>query len=123
MKRTRLSLFYLAGYLLPAGVALMAAPQLALKLLLSNGEYGDVMPRLVGVLLFALGLIIVQIIRFRVEVLYTTALGLRVIILAVLFGLDFYSRDPLFRVLIGIVGFGVILTAVSYLLDRQSRTE
>jgi hypothetical protein len=48
MKRTHLSLYYLVGYLLPAGIALIAAPKVALKLLLSNGNYGDVLPRLLG---------------------------------------------------------------------------
>src|SRR6266481_3487974 len=39
------------------------------------------MPRLLGVILLALGLIIVQIIRHQVEALYTTTLGVRVIII------------------------------------------
>ena len=46
MIRTRLSLFYLAGYLIPAGLLLLFAPTFALRLLLSNGEYGDVFPRM-----------------------------------------------------------------------------
>ncbi len=121
MKRTRLSLFYLAGYLLIAGIALMAAPGFALKLLLSNGEYGDVFPRLAGVLLLTIGIIIVQIIRFRVEILYTTTLLVRTLILLTLAGLYVYSRDPFFAVLIGVVGLGVLLTGTSYLLDRQAK--
>ena len=58
MKRTNRSLYYLAGYLLFAGVALLAA-------------------------LFA------------------------------------YSGDPLFLVLFGVVGLGVVVTGTSYLLDRR----
>ncbi len=121
MKRTRLSLFYLAGYLLLSGILLIVAPQFALQLLFSNGEYGDVMPRLLGVVLFALGVVIVQIIRFRLDVLYTTTLFVRGVILLVLLALYGYSRDPFFLVLLGVVGFGVVLTTTSYLLDRQSR--
>ena len=45
MKKTRLSLFYLAGYLIPSGLVLMFAPTPALRLLRSTGQYGDVMPR------------------------------------------------------------------------------
>ena len=119
MRRTRLSFFYLAGYLLAAGVLLMAAPQFTLQLLLSNGTYGDVMPRLVGVVLFALGIVIVQIIRHRIEVLYTTTLFVRFVILGVLAALYVRSSDPLFLVLLGVVGFGVLLTGTSYLLDRR----
>jgi hypothetical protein len=47
MRRTHLSLFYLAGYLLPAGVLLLTVPEFARKLLLSNREYDDAPFRLV----------------------------------------------------------------------------
>ena len=57
MKRTHLSLYYLVTYLIFAGLALIAAPLFALKLLLSNGNYGDVLPRLLGVILLALGIV------------------------------------------------------------------
>jgi len=77
MKRTHLSLYYLFAYLIVAGVALILAPQLALKLLLSNGNYGDVFPRLLGVVLLALGILILQIVRHRVEVLYPWTLVVR----------------------------------------------
>ncbi|MBI3756691.1 MAG: hypothetical protein HY267_01815, partial [Deltaproteobacteria bacterium] len=122
MKRTRLSLFYLAGYLVPSGILLMLAPQFALKLLFSTGDYGDWMPRLVGVVLFALGVVIVQIIRYRLEVLYTTTLFVRAVILLTLIALYISSRDPFFLVLVGVVGFGVALTTTSYVLDRRSGT-
>ena|SRR5258708_37857006 len=121
MKRTCLSLFYLIGYLVPSGLAFLFAPQLTLKLLFSNGNYGDVMPRLVGVFVLTLGLLAFQIVRLRVEALYTTLLGLRVGILVALVGLFAYSSDPLFIVLLGVVGLGVVLTATSYWLDRQAR--
>ena len=120
MKKTHLSLYYLVGYLIPAGVALIIAPQWALKLLLSNGNYGDVLPRLLGVILLALGLVILQIVRLHVDVLYSATLMVRSVILVCLFGLHLYSRDPLFLTLLGIVGFGFALTAISYWLDRRA---
>jgi hypothetical protein len=119
MRRTRLSFLYLATYLLGAGVALVFDPSLTLKLLFSNGSYGEVMPRLVGVILLALGLIVVQIIRHRVEALYLTALGVRVVIIVGLVALFIYSKDPLFISLTIVVGIGMILTGTSYLLDRR----
>lgn len=122
VRRTHLSLFYLAAYLVGAGVALVFVPSLTLKLLFSNGTYGDVMPRLLGVVLLALGLVIVQIIRHRVEALYSTTLGVRVIIIAVLVALFVYSKDPLFLSLIVVVGIGMVLTGTSYLLDRRQIT-
>ncbi len=122
VRRTRLSFFYLAAYLLGAGVALVLVPSLALKLLFSNGNYGDVMPRLLGVVLLALGLIIVQIMRHRVEVLYPTTLGVRAVIVVGLVALFIYSKDPLFISLTVVVGIGIILTGTSYLVDRRHLT-
>jgi uncharacterized membrane protein YoaK (UPF0700 family) len=119
VRRTYLSLYYLAGYLLVAGILLIVTGQFAMRLLLSNGEYGEALPRLLGVVLLALGILITQIIRHRLDVLYTTTLAVRALILAVLVGLYIYARDPFFLVLIGIVGFGVILTGLSYLIDRR----
>lgn len=119
MRRTRLSLYYLATYLVGAGVALVAVPGLALTLLFSNGHYGDVMPRLLGVVLFALGVVVVQIIRHHVEALYPTTLAVRSVIVVVLAALFLYSRDPLFISLIVVVGIGMILTGSSYLTDRR----
>lgn len=100
-------------------MALVAAPGLTLTLLFSNGHYGDVMPRLLGVVLFALGVVVVQIIRHQVEALYSTTLVVRSVIVAVLAGLFVYSRDPLFISLIVVVGIGMILTGSSYLSDKR----
>ena len=120
MRRTRLSLYYLASYLLVAGIALVATGQFAMRLLLSNGEYGDVLPRLLGVVLFALGVLIAQIIRYRLEMLYPTTLAVRAVILAVLLALYVSSLDPFFLVLFAIVGLGVLLTGTSYLSERRA---
>jgi uncharacterized protein YjeT (DUF2065 family) len=119
MNRTHLSLYYLFSYLYVAGIALLFAPQFTLKLLFSNGSYGDIMPRFVGMFLIVLGTLILQITRHHVEVLYPTVLGVRLFILVVIAGLYFYSADPLFIVLFVIVGFGVVLTALGLWLDRQ----
>ena len=44
----RVTLIYLTTYLFLGGLGLLVFPDLALRLLLSNGSYGDVMPRVVG---------------------------------------------------------------------------
>jgi len=120
VRRTRLSLYYLAAYLLGAGIALIVAPSIALRLLFAAGSYGDVMPRLLGVVLLALGVVIVQIIRHSLEVLYPTTLIVRSFIVAVLIGLFIYTRDPLFISLLVVVGFGMLLTGFSYATDRRT---
>jgi hypothetical protein len=118
VNRTRLSLYYLAGYLTFAGLALLVVPTFALKLLLSNGDYGDVFPRVAGMLLVGLAIIISQIIRHRVEVLYPTTLVVRLFFLVVFAYLYLTSSDPFFLVVFGIVALGVILTGYSYLTER-----
>lgn len=123
MTKTRLSLFYLAGYLLPSGFALMIAPQPFLKLLLTNGEYGDIMPRFIGAFLISLGIIVVQIIRLRIDTLYTTTLIVRIFLCLCFIGFYIYAGDPLFLVLLGVVGLGIILTTSCYLLDKNVRSE
>lgn len=122
MPKTHLSLYYLTTYLIASGLFLMIIPDFALKLLFSNGSYGDVMPRLVGLIAFALGVVVLQIVRHHVEVLYTTLLGVRVVLILVILGLYFYSHDPFFISLFFVVALGVVLTATGYYLDRQQKT-
>jgi uncharacterized protein YjeT (DUF2065 family) len=120
MRRTHLSLYYLAGYLLPAGLLLLTVPKFARELLLSNRDYDDAPFRLVGILLIVLGLIVVQIIRHRLEVLYTTTLVARVLISVALIAIYVEMNDPFFLVILAIVVFGIALTGWSYLTDRRN---
>jgi len=122
MHRTRLSLFYLAGYLIPTGLALVLAPDLVFKLLFATGQYGDAIPRLAGGLILALGIIVVQIIRHRLDVLYPTTVAVRFVLLAILGWLYARTGDPFFIAVFGVVGLGVLLTGGSLLLAmRQPR--
>ena len=121
MTRTRFSLFYLAGYLIPAGLLLLLAPTFSTRLLLSNGNYGEVFPRLAGMLLIGLGILVVQIIRLRLDQLYTTTLVIRLFFVVCLVVFYAMSGDPFFLVLVAIVGFGLIFTGISLYLDRQSK--
>ena len=122
MKTTRLSLFYLIGYLVPSGLLLLFAPQVALTLLFSNsnGSYGDVIPRLAGVLALALGLLVVQIVRLKIEGLYTSIIAIRVILITCILGLYFYSRDPFFISLAVVIALGILLSLAGYLTDRRA---
>jgi len=121
MKRTNLSLYYLAGYLVPAGLLLLFVPEWATKLLLSNRTYDYAPFHLAGVLLLVIGILIVQIIRYRLEQLYATTLVARALISATLLWLFLNTGDPFFGVILLIVLVGVALTGASYYLDRQER--
>jgi hypothetical protein len=106
MRWTRLSFTYLIGYLSLGGLGLLVAPDLALRLL--------------GAFMVALALLVGQIVRYRVELLYPTTLLVRVVLLGTIVGLYFESRDPLFWVLSGIVALGMLLTTAGLLTDRRA---
>jgi hypothetical protein len=119
MRRTNLSLYYLAGYLVPTGLLLLFVPEFATKLLLSNHTYDYAPFRLAGVLLLVIGILIVQIIRHKLEMLYTTTLVARGLISATLIWLYLSTGDPFFAVILVVVLIGVALTGASYWLDRK----
>jgi uncharacterized protein YjeT (DUF2065 family) len=119
MPRTRISLIYVVTYLLGAGIFLLIAPRLALKLLFSTADYGEIMPRLNGLLLVGLGMFVLQIVRHRVVALYATALAVRGVFCAGFIALYLLSRDPFFLVLLGVVGVGMLMTSASYILDGR----
>jgi uncharacterized protein YjeT (DUF2065 family) len=121
MNRTRLSLFYLAGYLLPTGLALVVHPQGTLSLLQARGDYGDVMPRFVGILLLALGIIVSHIIRSRADAVYPGTLAARFVILVGLVWLYGRTGAPFFLVVTAVVALGFVLTLGSYVADRSAK--
>ena len=121
MNRTRISLIYLASYLTLIGLGLLVLPDKTLRLLQSNGEYGNIFPRLVGMLMSGMGMSIAGIFRARVPELYPATLFIRVyflVCLAVFYGM---STDPLFLVLIAIVAIGFVLTLSAYFRDRREK--
>jgi uncharacterized protein YjeT (DUF2065 family) len=120
VKLTRLSLYYLATYLPLAGLALLFVPDIATKLLLSNRTYDDTFERLAGGVLLALGVLIIQIVRLRIEALYPWTLVLRAGLLTMFVALYARTSDPFFISLFVIVGLGVVLTAAGYYLDRRN---
>jgi hypothetical protein len=118
MNKTRLSLFYLVTYLMLTGLGLMFAPDFLLKLLFATRVYDDVMPRFVGILMVALSLVISQIVRFRLEQLYPITVLIRLVIWFYVLWLFFYSGDTFFLIVLAVVGLGIVMTAVTYLVER-----
>ena len=119
MSKTRLSLYYLVTYLSLTGVGLMFAPAPVMAMLMTTGEYGDVMPRFAGILMLALGLIVSQIIRFRVEPMYPITVLVRLLIWVFVLWLYLRSGDPFFAAVLGVVGLGILLTGGMYLAERR----
>ena len=83
-------------------------PELTLRLLLSSGWYGDVMPRLVGVFMIALGGAVLESVWARDYSYYRYAITARIFIVVALTALYFKARDPLFLVFDAIVLVGLL---------------
>jgi uncharacterized membrane protein len=84
---------------------------------LSNGDYGNIFPRLVGMFASGFGLNVLGIIRARAEVLYPATLMVRSYVLVCI--VYRMSRDSMFLVIIIVVVLGIVLTLTSYLRDRK----
>ncbi len=119
MSKMRISLAYLAAYLTVIGLALLFAPRPTLEILQSNGDYGDIFPRVAGMLMSGLGIAVVGMIKENTAVLYPATLGIRIFFLVCIGAFYVMSADPLFLVLLAIVGLGFILTLGGFLADRR----
>jgi hypothetical protein len=119
MDKTRTSLYYLGSYLVIIGFGLLFAPDGTLSILQSNGAYGDVFPRIAGMLMSGLGITIFGIIRARVAELYPATLVIRLYFLVCIIVFYMMTHDPLFLVIFAIVALGFVLTLSSYILDRR----
>jgi hypothetical protein len=118
---TRASLYYPMAYLLVAGAGLMVAPGMTLHIFFARGDYGPVFPRLAGVLIVGLGIIVMQVVRRSVSELYATLAWVRVFFCACWAALFAWTGDPFFAFLLGVVGFGAALTFVARRVDASRR--
>lgn len=104
----RYTLMYLSTYLTGGGVGLLLAPDTALRLLGSTGAYGDVMPRVSGMFMLALGGLVLQFVLRRDYNYYSYSIWARSFIVIVLTVLFLKTRDPIFIVLNVIVLIGLL---------------
>ncbi len=104
----RLTLSYLAGYLLIGGLGLTFLPESTLRLFQSNGQYGDVMPRVAGVLMVGLSGLIAQFAYYEEYKYYPYSIYIRSFFVLFFFFLYFRSADPLFLVLNAIILTGLL---------------
>lgn len=120
MDKTRSSLFYLAGYLWIGGISFLIAPRFSIELFLTNTLYSDVMVSSFGMFMVGLGIIVIQIIRLRLQALYFTSLIVRIFFCICLLTLYYQSSNTLFLTLFGVVVIGVALTGISYVVDTHA---
>jgi uncharacterized protein YjeT (DUF2065 family) len=119
MKKTRYSLYYLATYLTLTGIFFLVIPETSLKLLMATGTYDLPFVQLTGAFMIALGALIIQMIRYRIQVLYTTTLFVRVFFIITIIWLYYQTSDRMFLLILGVVALGFVLTLSGFLLDRS----
>ena len=119
MPKTRLSLYYLATYLLFGGFGFLLTPRLATKLLLSNADFDTMILRVLGMLMMGLGFLIVQVIRLRVSVLYASTLIMLGVFGICLIAFFMMTYNLFFLTILVIVVIGVALTSWSLFEDRK----
>ncbi len=117
----RITLTYLAVYLLAGGIGLTFLPAFTLDLFQSNGDYGDIMPRVAGMLMMGLGGLITQFVLRKDYTYYAYSVYIRSFFVLFLFFLYFRSSDPLFIVLNVIVLIGLLPSI--YVLVRERNSE
>lgn len=108
MKARRMTLTYLATYLLLGGVGFASFPAPVLQLFQSTGDYGDIMPRIVGMFMCALGLLIWRILKNEDWKYYSLTIYIRSAIVLFLVWIYFKSQDPMWLILTGVVLVGLI---------------
>lgn len=103
MDLRRLTLTYLVIYL---GFAFF--PQQFMDLFQSNGEYGDVMPRVVGLMMGALSFLLLNILRNEDWHYYVVSIYVRTAIVIFLMYLWIVSDDPMFLLINVVVLIGLV---------------
>ncbi|MGL4768114.1 MAG: hypothetical protein ACRCV6_08585 [Formosimonas sp.] len=120
MNVKKLCMQYLSGYLIGGGLGFCLVPDWTLRIFGSNGQYGDVMPRLVGIFMLLLGGLVYQFVRNNDWRYFTYSVWARTGAFIAAIGMYVYARDPLFITLAVIVLIGLIPSIYSLSKDKQS---
>jgi hypothetical protein len=118
----RIAFVYLISYLAVAAAGFGLFPTLTLKLFLSNGDYGVILPRLLGAMMGVLSFLLFMIYRKGDWPKYSSfTMMARTPLILFIFYLYYLSRDPMFLIINAIILIGLVTTAVGTALQRRER--
>ncbi|MDN5204141.1 hypothetical protein QQ008_22300 [Fulvivirgaceae bacterium BMA10] len=120
MNWKRITFSYLIGYLAIGGLGFMLLPEVTLKLFLSTGDYGDIMPRFVGTFMCIVSFLLYNIYKNEDWKYYPVTIYARTPLVLFMGYIYYVSRDLLFLMLIGIVSVGLIPSFVVYFRQKKS---
>ena len=116
----RIAFIYLISYLSVAAVGFGLFPALTLKLFLSNGDYGVIMPRMLGAMMGVLSFLLFMIYRNGDWKKYSPfTMMARTPLVLFIFYLYYLCGDPMFLIINAIVLVGLVTTAVGTVLQRR----
>lgn len=115
----KITLIYLASYLLVGGAGFGFAPEMALKMFMSTGDYGVIMPRMVGMFMIVLSFLIALFIKNQDYKYYLPTIIARTFIVLFLSFLYFKSNDPLFIIVNIIVLIGLLPSYYVYFTSKR----
>lgn len=104
----KITLTYLYSYLFLGGIGLAFVPNVALAMLMSTGDYGEIMPRMVGMFMIVLGFLIFQFVKNQDYKYYFPTIVARTFIVVFLSYLYSQTHDPFFIVVNVIVLVGLL---------------
>jgi hypothetical protein len=118
----RIAFIYLISYLSIAAIGFGLFPALTFKLFLSNGDYGVILPRLLGAMMGVLSFLLFMIYRNGDWQKYSPfTMMARTPLVLFIFYLYYLSRDPMFLIVNAIILAGLVTTAVGTVLQRGER--
>ena len=121
MKLKNIAWIYLISYLAVGGVGFALFPIETQKLFLSNVDYGDIMPRLVGAFMCLLSFLIFHMYKNRDWKYYPITIIARIPVVVFIFYIYFISSNPMFLLINGIVIFGLLMTILGYFLGKEGK--
>ncbi|MCW5965150.1 MAG: hypothetical protein KIT83_14015 [Bryobacterales bacterium] len=119
MRRTRGSLYYVAGYLYFGGAGFLLFPSAVLSLFFAEGIYSMVTLRLLGGVMLGLAILISAIIEQSMIPMYRQTLFARVPVIGTLAYVYYDSLDRMWAILLGIVVAGWLATLICYWQDLR----
>lgn len=116
----KIAFIYLISYLSVAAVGFGLFPVLTLKLFLSNGDYGVIMPRMLGAMMGVLAFLLFMIYHNGDWKKYSPfTMMARTPLVLFIFYLYYLCGDPMFLIINAIILVGLVTTGVGTALQRR----
>jgi uncharacterized membrane protein YoaK (UPF0700 family) len=115
-----ISLWYIAVYLVTGGIGFAFLPDFTFRLFLSNGNYGDVMPRAMGMFMIMLGGLVGRMASKRDDRYFGYTILARIFAVSLIAYLLVKSGDPMFIFVLAIVLIGLLPSMYFAYRDRNT---